>query len=248
MRYIAALALTLSIQMTAFAQGVVVEKPEKKEVTWSNALFLEITGRTGQIEKKRNAGGITAIRKTEQDRLKLYAHYVWAEDSGVKTEEEYVAGADYEHNLSERTAWYARAEYENDGIEDLNHRITLATGLGYYFLKEERHKLRGRVGIFWRDEDYKGFDDTRNVGLEFGFYDQYHIREWGIWTTEVVYSPSLEDEKDWHVKYESTLALPFKGIEGLSMELGVSGLYKNFTPGPTEHYDTTYFVRLKYGW
>ena len=127
--------------------------------------------------------------------------------------------------------------------------MTVATGLSYYFIKEEKHKLRGRLGAFWRDENYKaGLNDNRTVGLEVGIFHQYHVTDVGVWTTEVVYSPSLEEQRDYRITYESKLSLPFENIDGLSMEMGVFGQYNNYTPGPTEHYDTNYFVRLKYEW
>ena len=126
--------------------------------------------------------------------------------------------------------------------------LTAATGLGYYFLKEDDHRLRARVGVFYRDEDYKVFEDNRTTGIEWGLYDQMKVSDWGTWTTEIVYSPSFEEERDYRITYESKLELPFKSIEALAMEMGVSGQYNNYTPGPTEHYDTYYFIRFKFTW
>ncbi len=225
------------------------QAPEaEKEVKWTNSGYFELTGRTGVVEKKRHAGGVESVRESPVNRLKLYANYAWAEELGVKSEEEYIAGIDDEHFLSDRTAWYGRAEFESDDIEELRHRITAATGMGYYFIKEETHKLRGRIGVFGRDEDFRIGDDESTVGVELGVFHKYHINQFGIWTTEVVYTPSLEEQRDYRITYESKLELPFKGLEGFSVEMGVHGEYNNYTPGPTEHYDTYYFIRLKYTW
>ena len=96
--------------------------------------------------------------------------------------------------------------------------------------------------------DYKRFEDNRTVGIELGLYDQVKLSDWGTWTTEIVYSPSLEEQRDYRITYESKLELPFKSIESFMMEMGVYGQYNNYTPGPLEHYDTNYFIRLKFKW
>lgn len=241
--------IALMVGTAAFAQDSQPKEEAKEISNWKNTAYFELLGRTGIVEKTRHSGGITAERKTKENRLKLYAKYAWAEENGIKSEEEYIAGIDTEYMLTERTAWYGRIEYESDDIELLRYRVTVATGLSYYFIKEEKHTLRGRLGAFWRDEDYKaGVPNNTTVGLEAAVFHELHIDDVGVWTTEIVYNPSLEDERDYRITYTSKLALPFATIDGLSMEMGVFGQYNNYTPGPTEHYDTNYFVRLKYEW
>ena len=225
------------------------EKVETKEKsTWEHSVFFELVGRTGAVEKHRHSGGITSIRKSSTNRLKLYASYVWARDSGVKTEDEYVAGIDDEYNLSVRTAWYNRVEYEKDAIEELRHRITFSTGIGYYFVKEDAHKLRGRLGAFWRDEDYLTAADNRTGGMELSVYDKLQVDNWCTWTTEIVYGQSFESSRDYRITYESKLELPFERISFFKVEIGVSGQYNNYTPGLAERYTTSYFMRLKFKW
>jgi len=224
------------------------QKAKKKPEKWKHSAAFELTGKTGPIEQKRHAGFFTSLRQTKTNRLKMYARYAWAETGEVKSQDEYIVGIDDEINATSHTAAYARFEAEHDDIEMLRLRTTVATGVSYYFVKKDVHKLRGRLGASWREDDYQAAEDTRTTGAEAGIYNEFKNKKIGLWTTEVVYAPSLEEDRIYLIKYQSKLSMPLSNIDGLSTEFGVFGQYNSYTPGPVEHATTSYFARVKFTW
>ena len=94
--------IALVLSCATYAQDAPPKEETKEVNNWKYSAYFELAGRTGIIEKKRHSGGISALRETKGNRLKMYAKYAWAEENGLKSEEEYIAGIDNEIMLSEQ--------------------------------------------------------------------------------------------------------------------------------------------------
>ncbi len=64
----------------------------------------------------------------------------------VKNNESLHAFGQYNHLFNERFFGYARIEGLHDGIADLDYRLTLSPGAGYYFIKQKETTLAGEAG------------------------------------------------------------------------------------------------------
>ena len=116
------------------------------------------------------------------------------------------------------------------------------------FLKAAKHLLTGRVGLSFLYEGYRNpaQDDTRNLGLDFGFN-----HEWEFATSKLVdrvtFTPSFKDFSNYRFTHESFYELPLADPMW-KLRLGLSNDY-NSKPGPgLKSMDTIYFTRLVLNW
>jgi len=214
---------------------------------WHYEASLDLNGRTGNTERFSSAGGLKALLQGPDDRLLLYARGQRVTDNGDTTSRQVVGGIDYEQIIAGRSSWYTRAEFEYDAVKDLNLRSTAAAGYGYYFLKDPDHELRGRIGLFYRDEDHKVAEDTSTGGLDLGLHHMLKLGDWGRMVNDLTYTPSVEDMNSYRIYHESSLEFPLRN-DRLKVQLGVSNEYVSPSPGDTKPLDTTYFARLVLSW
>ena len=70
----------------------------------------------------------------------------YGENDSVKNSETLHGVGQYNHLFSDRFYGFFNLEGLHDGIADLQYRITLSPGAGYYFLKETNTTLAGELG------------------------------------------------------------------------------------------------------
>jgi hypothetical protein len=161
---------------------------------------------------------------------------------------ELVAGIDYEANFTDMNAWYVRGELEYDPIEALELRTTAAVGYARYLIKEEDSLLRARVGLLYRHESYEtGLTETK-PGIDFGLTHMTHLWDWGKLSTDITFTPSIEDFADYRIFQESKIGIPLNGSKSWSLQMGVSNEYNSLPIGNRDELDTTYFLRLALDW
>lgn len=218
-------------------------EPVKKE--WKFVASGDWSKKTGNTDEQTLGVDFTGILADDIETLKLYMRYYWSETNDVETDDELIGGIDYERRFGERSSWYARGEFEKDDFEGIDLRTTLAAGYGYYFLKEERLKLRGRIGGFSRYESYiDNTESTDTYGVDLGLrLDYQHKDNWG-WYTDIVASPSVEDISECQATHESALVVPV-GTTDWYIRFGVRHEYNSEAPVGKDNLDTTYFSRLE---
>ena len=89
----------------------------------------------------------------------------------------------------------------HDGIADLDYRITLSPGVGYYFIKNEKTSLRGEVGPGYVFESQAGEEDDYMTIRFAERWDQKvndHVKLWQA----VEYLPDVEDWGRYVVNFE----------------------------------------------
>jgi putative salt-induced outer membrane protein YdiY len=223
--------------------------PQPEPRLWSYEVNAFYRGKSGNTDSTELGIGTKAERRTDLDRLKLYATWEQSEKNGTKTEDETIGGIDFERELSERYSWYTRAELERDDIEKLSLRATVAGGIGYYMIKSDVRELRFRTGLQYQRETYEdGGKDSSDIGMEFGLHHCWNIADWGKLVNDITYSAAFEDWADYRVVHESSLDVPLVRSKLWKLRLGLSHEY-NSTPAPgTDELDTTYFLKLVFNW
>jgi putative salt-induced outer membrane protein YdiY len=84
----------------------------------------------------------------------------YGENDSVKNNETLHGVSQYNHLFGERFYGYFNVEGLHDGIADLQYRITLGPGAGYYFLKETNTTLAGELGPGMISQRLGGADTT----------------------------------------------------------------------------------------
>ncbi|MDD7984509.1 DUF481 domain-containing protein [Lentisphaera marina] len=217
---------------------------------WEYKLYLNLAKQTGNSDKENYRGGGSIGWERDGVKLLNYGSFILGENNKVNNEEEYVLGSDYEHPkaLNDPSSIYLRSRWEKDRFEDIQNRYDLAGGMGYYFLDDERHILRSRLGLAMRHEDYQKESERNNTGhgleMEVSFKRQTKI--WGAIYSKVRYNPAIDDFNHYIINQESGYEIPFTMDDTLklSLNMGMDQEYVSHPNGTRSKDDTKYFLRL----
>lgn len=89
---------------------------------------------------------VKAERKWLDDEMSLGVGGSYGENNDVKDNEAVKGYAQWNHLFTERFYSYVRLDALHDAIADVEYRVTLSPGVGYYFIKNEATRLSGEVG------------------------------------------------------------------------------------------------------
>jgi len=93
----------------------------------------------------------------------------------------------YEREFWDKWYWLVFNSYEQDKFQDLDLRITAATGLGYKFFEPDPTLLKVSLGPAYVNENFKGSDDDR----------QYAALRWTLDFDQDIFSPKVS-AYHWH--------------------------------------------------
>ena len=126
---------------------------------WDTSAALGLTVTRGNSDTLLFTGNILTGKKWDQNELAFGADATYAENNSVKNAESFHGFGQYNRLFTERLYGYMRLDALHDAIADIEYRLTLSPGAGYYFIKNESTKLSGEVGPGFIYE--KQGDDSR---------------------------------------------------------------------------------------
>lgn len=136
------LGATAALALAALA----AEPPAEKKPAWSMSASLGLTLARGNSDNAMFTGRVLAGRKSEQNELNLGVDGAYGENDRVKSADAVHGFAQCDLLLSKRAYGYLRLDALHDDIADVEYRLTLAPGGGYYFIKSTNTFLRGEIG------------------------------------------------------------------------------------------------------
>lgn len=115
-----------------------------------------------------------AVARTRDNRYTLGAESRSTEDSGVKTESNWLGYMKYDHFLSKQWYGYANGNFEHDQFKDIRLRTTLGLGSGYQFYETERLNLSLEGGLSYVNTDFELQEDENYPAARMAVkYDQF---------------------------------------------------------------------------
>lgn len=224
------------------------EELASKERKWAYEVALDVNGKSGNKSQLGTQVSARATLKTPEDTLQFYTAYNRQETDNVKSADQFNAGVDYANNFAGRKSWYVRDEIGFDRVKDIELYNIAAAGLGYDFIKEDKHLLTGRSGLSFRYEGYKNpvTEDVKSIGLDFGLNHEWEFADSKL-VNRLSYVPAFEDFGSFTIKHESYYEVPLTNPKW-KLRVGISNDY-NSQPGTgVEKLDTAYFTRLVLNW
>jgi putative salt-induced outer membrane protein YdiY len=110
---------------------------------WQNTATLGLTIARGNTDTTQFSVALDSAKKWQHSDLTLHADDLYGESrvpgqsSSTETADAEHAFAQYNQNFTDRFYGYGRLEGMHDGIADIDYRVTLAPGAGYYFIKNK---------------------------------------------------------------------------------------------------------------
>src|SRR5687767_13343905 len=109
--------------------------------TWETSAALGLTLTKGNSDTLMVTADALTAKKFTNDELSFGVSLSYGEQSDIKNNETAKAFGQWNHLFTERFYSYVRADALHDAIADIEYRITLSPGVGYYIIKEDRMQL-----------------------------------------------------------------------------------------------------------
>ena len=127
---------------------------------WKSSVSAGLTLTKGNSDTLLFTASLQTQKKTPHDEYKFGVEGSYGENNSVENNKTAHAFGQYNHLFNERLFGYLRADALHDGIADLDYRIALSPGLGYYLLKTTNTTLAVEAGPGVVFERLGGLDDT----------------------------------------------------------------------------------------
>jgi hypothetical protein len=218
------------------------------EKRWAYEASFDITGRSGNKSQLGTSAGLRATLAGVDDTLVFYSAYDRQSTDGNKSADQFKAGVDYSSIFAGNNSWYVRDEGGFDRIKDITFYNVAAAGFGYAFIKKPDQTLTGRVGLSFRNENYKNplTTDVNAAGIDLGLSHSLKLNNASL-VNRISLTPAFSDFGNFRLTHESYLELPLTN-PNWKLRFGLTNDY-NSKPGVgVKKLDTGYFSRLVLNW
>jgi putative salt-induced outer membrane protein len=158
---------------------------------WQGGATLGLTLTRGNSDTLLFTAKVITAKKWDRNELEFGADAAYGEQDGDKNNETYHGYGQYNRLFTERTYGLLRLEALHDGIADIYYRVALSTGVGYYFIKNERTFLRAEAGpgvVFER----KGTNDDIYATLRIAERFEHKITKTAFLWESVEFLPQVD--------------------------------------------------------
>ena len=117
-----------------------------KSPPWDASAAVGLTLTRGNSKTLLFTGNVNANKKWDHNELNLGMDGVYGENNSVKNAESVHGFGQFNRLFSERAFGYLRLEGLHDGIANIDYRLTVSPGAGYYLVKMTNTTLRAEIG------------------------------------------------------------------------------------------------------
>ena len=232
--------------------------PEAQD--WHGSANLSATAARGNTVSEKVTFLADIAKRWESDRLTGDFGYYFAQsgtshDDKEKTENRVALGAQYDHFWVTKVYSYLNGKYERDGINDLQYRYRLGTGLGYQWLENEVFESTGKwsfnqeVGITYIKEKYEHQKDDDRATFRYAHHAAWNPR----WLDKLAFTHNFEylpDFDDWADNYliDTDVGFSYELAAAWQLMGKWEWEYNSNPGGGTKSSDFRYTLGLGYKW
>ena len=162
---------------------------------FKTSLSLGVTATDGNSDTLGVNVGVLTERKTDVDAWRFGVDGQYGEVSGSTTTEQAKASAGYRHTISGRAYGLLDVSLAYDAIADIDYRLIVSPGLGYYLLKDAANTLGLELGPSYIKEKVGG-EETDYAALRAAERFDRTLSESAKCWEAVEYLPSVDDLQD----------------------------------------------------
>jgi putative salt-induced outer membrane protein len=134
------------LAVAALATPARAQTAASPATNWQNTATVGLTIARGNTDTTLFSASLESEKKWAHSDLRLGADDIYGETKTGNSPSSETADAEhayiqYNRDVSDRFFLYARATGMHDGIADVQYRLTLAPGAGYYFIKNKKLDL-----------------------------------------------------------------------------------------------------------
>jgi putative salt-induced outer membrane protein len=174
---------------------------------WQNTATVGLTIARGNTDTTLFSASVDSAKKWAHSDLHMGADDIYGESrvpgqsSSTETADAEHSFIQYDQNLTDRFYVYARGTLMHDGIADVQYRLTLVPGAGYYFIKNKKVdlSLEGGPGYIAQKLDD---DSTSYVTLRLAEKFHWQISDRAKLWESLEYLPQVDDFSNYIVNFE----------------------------------------------
>ncbi|MEY4916554.1 MAG: hypothetical protein RL616_467 [Verrucomicrobiota bacterium] len=149
----AAAGILAAFADTSTNTGATGTPTPEKQYPWESSISAGLTVTSGNSDTILGTLAAGSTRKTPENEFSFGIDAAYGKANSVNNLETYHAFGQWNHLFTDRFFSYVRAEFLRDTIADLNYRISLSPGVGYYLIKGTNTTLAVEAGpgVVFRD-------------------------------------------------------------------------------------------------
>jgi len=168
---------------------------------WQSSVSVGLTLTRGNTDTTLFSADFLTQRKTPTDEYMIGLAGAYGEQDSKDTANNYKAFAQWNHLFTKQFYGYVRAEGLRDYMADLDYRLTVGPGLGYYLIKGTNTTLAAEVGANFEAQQLGGKDQNfANVRLAERFEHKFNDRA-RLWQTVEIF-PQVDKLDNYVVNFE----------------------------------------------
>jgi putative salt-induced outer membrane protein YdiY len=223
-------AVVAGSALTARAQTAITPT-----TNWQSAITVGATLARGNTDTTLFSAAIDSAKKWAHSDLILHADDIYGESKvpgqpNTETADAEHAFSQYDQNFTDRFYGFGRLEGLHDGIADIQYRMTLAPGAGYYFIKNKKAdlSLEGGPGFIAEKLDDHTSSYVTLRAAERGHWQlSDHSKVW----ESIEYLPQVDHFDNYIVNSEIGLEAGLNKKNNLAVRLVLDDSYDNI-PAP----------------
>jgi len=170
----------------AAAAAAIPPKPK-----WETTAGVGFSWTQGNSDTLLFTANIQTLRKWDKNELSAGVDAGYGKDSG-KQNVGFVKGfTQYNYLVTDRWFGFGRVAALNDAVSDIDYRIAISAGVGYYFIKNDRMTLSAEVGPGYVIEKIGG-DERDYMTVRFGEKWTYKISDHARAWQSFEYQPKID--------------------------------------------------------
>lgn len=214
--------LTFSLSAGPAVEGVLAQEEEEAPPRpWTNSADLALVFTTGNSSistisvsdkfiynwsrSRITLDGSALKTRTEERELGNVGGEIQVDKRSRTTAEEYAASARYRYRFYEGLFAFSSAGWQRNELAGIENRYTVAAGLGYQIIDDERTKLSAELGADWTREDPVALDADDFAGGQVRTTVQRQITDVATLDSEIELLENFEDTDDLRVNWLTAL-------------------------------------------
>ena len=230
---------------------LVVEMQKKAKalvMAWKNSLGFDFMGASGNTQ---NFGIGARLDSEYGNKIRKYDFYLSYNNSSKENQtivDETKLGIEYDSRFYEQLSWYAKSDFENDRLEEVDLRSTSAVGLKYFWTDNKPYQLSFRSGLAFRFEEYSqpSQSNVEELAMDFGFEYSHNIKDLLSLESDITVIPSIKDLSHYLLSKDTALVIPLDKESDWNLRTGLDGTYNSTPAEKKEELDLKYYVRIIY--
>jgi putative salt-induced outer membrane protein YdiY len=186
---------------------------------WHSSAAVGVTVTDGNSETLLGTVGLLAEKKTAENELRLGADAAYGEDQSETTTENAKAYSAYKYLINERAYGSLDASVAYDSIADLDLRVIVSPGIGYYLLKDDVQSLSVDGGPAYVHEELGGADAEDYLALRAGERYERKLSDTAKLWEAVEYLPRADDFDDYLLNAEAGVEAAINSTTSLRLTL-----------------------------